>query len=51
MAGLGAGLITDAVIHLICGAADLAHTVPWHFGGVALMVSTGAFLGKVLPKW
>ena len=51
LAGLGAGLVTDAAIHLICGAADLAHTVPWHFGGVALMVATGALLGKVLPKW
>ena len=50
LAGLGAGLVTDGAIHLHCGALDPAHTVPWHFGGVAFLTALGALMGKVIPK-
>ena len=51
LAGLGAGLLSDAAIHLHCPAVDPSHTVTWHLGAVALLTSMGALLGKVLPKW
>jgi hypothetical protein len=51
LAGLGAGLLSDAAIHLHCPAIDPSHTVTWHLGAVALLTSMGALLGKMLPKW
>jgi hypothetical protein len=51
LAGLGAGLLSDAAIHFHCPAVDPSHTVTWHLGAVALLASMGALIGKVLPKW
>lgn len=51
LAGLGAGLLSDAAIHLHCPAVDPLHTVTWHLGAVALLAAVGALIGKLLPKW
>ena len=51
LAGLGAGLVSDAAIHLHCGAVETAHTLPWHFGGMVLLVGLGALIGRLLPRW
>ena len=51
LAGLAAGLLSDAAIHLHCPAVDPSHTVTWHFGAVALLTAAGALTGRVLPKW
>jgi len=51
LAGLGAGLLSDAAIHLHCPAVDPSHTVTWHLGAVALLTAVGALIGRVLPKW
>jgi hypothetical protein len=51
LAGLGAGLLSDAAIHLHCPAVDPSHTVTWHLGAVALLTGLGALIGRVLPKW
>jgi hypothetical protein len=51
LAGLGAGLLSDAAIHLHCPAVDPSHTVTWHLGAVALLAAVGALIGKLLPKW
>ncbi len=51
LAGLGAGLLSDAAIHLHCPAVDPLHTVTWHLGAVALLAATGALIGRVLPRW
>lgn len=51
LAGLGAGLVSDAAIHLHCPAVDPSHTVTWHLGAVALLAAAGALIGKLLPKW
>ncbi len=51
LAGLGAGLLSDAAIHLHCPAVDPSHTVIWHLGAVALLAGVGALIGWLLPKW
>ena len=51
LAGLGAGLLSDAAMHLHCPAVDPYHTVTWHLGSVAVLTGMGALLGRVLPKW
>jgi len=51
LAGLGAGLLSDAAIHLHCPAVDPSHTVTWHLGVVALLAAAGALIGRMLPKW
>jgi len=51
LAGLGAGLLSDAAIHLHCPAVDPSHTVTWHLGAVALLTAAGALIGRALPKW
>jgi hypothetical protein len=51
LAGLGAGLLSDAAIHLHCPAVDPSHTVTWHLGAVALLTAVGALIGRFLPKW
>jgi hypothetical protein len=51
LAGLGAGLLADAAIHLHCPAVDPSHTVTWHLSAVALLTGVGALIGKLLPKW
>ncbi|MEW6441554.1 MAG: NrsF family protein [bacterium] len=48
LAGLGAGLLSDAAIHLHCGAVDPAHTVTWHLGAVVLLTLLGGLLGRLL---
>ncbi len=51
LAGLGAGLIADAAIHLHCPAVALAHTIPCHLGTVFLLTVAGALAGRFLPRW
>ncbi len=51
LAGLGAGLLSDAAMHLHCPAVDPSHTVTWHLGTVVLLAAVGALIGKFLPKW
>lgn len=51
LAGLGAGMVSDAAIHFRCGAVDPWHTVPWHLGAIALLACLGALSGKLLPRW
>jgi hypothetical protein len=51
LAGLGAGLISDAAMHLHCPAVDPSHTITWHLGAVALLAAAGALIGRLLPRW
>jgi len=50
LAGLGAGLLSDAAIDLHCPAVDPSQTVTWDLGAVGLLTAMGALLGRVLPK-
>ncbi len=51
LAGLGAGLLSDAAVHLHCPSVDPSHTVTWHLGAVALLTALGALIGRLLPRW
>jgi hypothetical protein len=51
LTGLGAGLVSDAAMHLHCPAVDPSHTVTWHLGAVALLTAGGALIGRFLPRW
>jgi hypothetical protein len=48
LAGLGAGLVGDATMHLHCPVADPPHTVVYHLGAVVLLVVVGAAAGALL---
>ncbi len=38
LGGAGAGLLAEGVYRLHCSISDLRHVVPWHGGGIALLV-------------
>ncbi len=44
---MAAGLVADAVWHLICPRSDLPHVLIWHGGATALTTAWGWLLGAV----
>lgn len=38
LGGAGAGLLAEGVYRLHCSISDLRHVLPWHGGGIALLV-------------
>lgn len=49
LGGAGAGLLADAVQHLICPVSDLQHVLIWH-GGAVLLLSLAGWLAGVLVE-
>lgn len=47
LGGVGAGLLADAVQHLVCPVSDLRHVLVWHLGAVALLGLLGLAFGFV----
>lgn len=45
LAGMAAGLVADAVWHLICPRSDLPHVLVWHGGATALATAAGWVAG------
>ncbi len=43
--GVGAGLLADAVQHLVCPVSDLRHVLLWHLGAVAALGFLGLLFG------
>ena len=47
LGGAGAGIIADAVLHLLCPITDLRHVLVWHTGVIVLLALSGALAGRV----
>jgi hypothetical protein len=47
LAGMGAGLLADAVWHLICPRSDLSHVLIWHGGATVLTTGAGWLIGAL----
>jgi len=48
LGGVGAGVLTDGVWHVICPQADLGHVILWHGGAVLALAGAGWLAGYVL---
>ncbi len=48
LGGVGAGLLTDGVWHMICPYAELAHVLVWHGGAVLTLAGLGGLLGAAI---
>jgi hypothetical protein len=48
--GTGAGLVADAINHLICPMSDLHHVVVWHTGAVVLLAIAGWLAGALWER-
>jgi hypothetical protein len=47
LGGAGAGLVADAIIHLLCPVSDLRHVLVWHTGTMVLLMVVGWTFGRV----
>ncbi len=50
LGGAGAGLLADAVQHLICPVSDLQHVLIWHGGAVLLLSMSGWLAGTLVER-
>ncbi len=50
LAGAAAGLLADALWHLICPRLDLAHLLTWHFGSTLVLAAVGALAGTLWAR-
>lgn len=50
LGGVGAGLLADAVQHLVCPVSDLRHVLLWHLGAVAALGLVGLLFGLVWER-
>jgi hypothetical protein len=48
LGGVGAGLVTDGVWHMICPYAELSHVLVWHAGAVLALAGLGWLLGAAI---
>ena len=48
VAGLSAGLISDALVHLGCSNFTMNHRLTWHFGAVIITTLVGAVAGFII---
>jgi hypothetical protein len=48
LGGVGAGLLTDGVWHMICPYAELSHVLVWHGGAVLALAGLGWLLGAAI---
>jgi hypothetical protein len=48
LGGVGAGLLTDGVWHMICPYAELSHVLVWHGGAVLALACLGWLLGAAI---
>lgn len=51
LGGAGAGLLADAVQHLVCPVADLGHVLLWHGAAVVLLSLAGWSAGSVIARY
>jgi len=50
LAGMAAGLVGDAVWHLVCPRSDLEHVLVWHGGATLLATAWGWLLGAAFER-
>ncbi len=50
LGGAGAGLLADAVQHLICPVADLQHVLIWHGAAIILLSLAGWVAGLMIER-
>ena len=50
LGGAGAGLLADAVQHLICPVADLRHVLIWHGAAILVLALAGWAAGLVIER-
>lgn len=51
LAGAAAGLLADALWHLVCPRVDLPHLLVWHFGATPLLAAAGALAGLAWARF
>jgi hypothetical protein len=51
LAGLGAGLVSDASWRLYCHVSDPGHVLVAHAGAIAALAAVGAAAGAVVPRF
>ena len=50
LGGAGATVASDAVIHLLCPMANLAHVLVWHSGAMVAFMAAGWLVGTVWQR-
>jgi hypothetical protein len=50
LGGAGATVASDAVIHLLCPMANLAHVLVWHSGAIVAFMAAGWLVGTVWQR-
>jgi hypothetical protein len=50
LGGAGATVGADAVIHLLCPMADLAHVLVWHSGAMVIFMAAGWLIGVIWQR-
>jgi hypothetical protein len=50
LGGAGATVASDAVIHLLCPVANLAHVLVWHSGAMVAFMAVGWLAGTIWQR-